>query len=128
MCASGLAGRKVMPFNLIRAALEMQIYLEEQRRERIQLGKPYFEARIGIHTGPVVAGVVGVKKFSYDIWGDTVNTASRVESNGQVGKVNISGTTYRLVKYKFDCTYRGRIQAKNKGEIDMYFVEREMNN
>jgi class 3 adenylate cyclase len=71
----------------------------------------------------VVAGIVGVRKFAYDIWGDTVNTASRMESNGGVGKINISGTTYKLVKDHFNCSYRGKVKAKNKGEIDMYFVE-----
>lgn len=72
---------------------------------------------------PVVAGIVGVKKFAYDIWGDTVNTASRMESSGEAGKVNISGTTSELVKDKFTCTHRGKITAKGKGEIDLYFVE-----
>lgn len=123
MCASGLDDRKTMPGSMIKAALEMQEYLEEQKQERMRLGKPYFEARIGIHTGPAVAGVVGVNKFAYDIWGDTVNTASRMETNGQSGRVNISEATYNLIKYQFDCEYRGKVQAKNKGLIDMYFVK-----
>jgi class 3 adenylate cyclase/uncharacterized protein YoxC len=123
MCASGLDNRKTMPTSMIKAALEMQEYLEEQKQERKRLGKPYFEARIGLHTGPVVAGVVGVNKFAYDIWGDTVNTASRMETNGQSGRVNISEATYNLIKYQFDCEYRGKVQAKNKGLIDMYFVK-----
>lgn len=79
--------------------------------------------RIGVHTGPVVAGIVGVKKFQYDIWGDTVNTASRMESSGEPGKVNISMTTMELVRDKFICTHRGKISAKGKGEIDMFFAE-----
>ena len=125
MCASGLIGRKGMPYNIIRAALEMQQFLEEQKQEKMRIGKPYFEARIGLHTGSVVAGVVGVNKFAYDIWGDTVNIASRMEANGEEGRVNISNTTYGLVKYQFDCEYRGKVQAKNKGLIDMYYVQKE---
>ena len=80
--------------------------------------------RLGIHTGPVVAGIVGVKKFQYDIWGNTVNTASRLESTGEIGKVNISQDTYALIKDdpQFNFESRGKIQAKNKGEIEMYFV------
>ena len=96
--------------------------MHQHKAEREVAGKLFFEIRIGIHTGPVVAGIVGVKKYSYDIWGDTVNTASRMESSGEAGKVNISGITYELVKDKFNCIHRGKIQAKNKGEIDMYFV------
>jgi len=126
MAASGLTDRKSHPNNMIRAGLEMQTFLEEQKQERQRLGKPYFEARIGIHTGPVVAGVVGVKKFAYAIWGDTVNTASRVEANGQAGRVNISETTYGFIRYAFDCVHRGKVEAKNKGQLDMYFVEREI--
>jgi class 3 adenylate cyclase len=126
MCASGLNDRKSMPHSMVKAALEMQVFLEEQKQERIRMGKPYFEARIGIHTGPVVAGVVGVKKFAYDIWGDTVNTAARVEANSEAGKVNISETTYGLIKYDFECIHRGKVQAKNKGQLDMYYVQREL--
>ena len=122
MCASGLNDRKGVPANIIRAALRMQEYLEQQAAERKRLGLPYFEARIGLHTGPVVAGVVGVKKFAYDVWGDTVNIASRVENESKPGKVNVSETTYRLIKYQFDCEYRGKVQAKNKGFLDMYYV------
>ena len=80
------------------------------------------EIRIGAHTGPVVAGIVGVKKFAYDIWGNTVNLASRMESSGEAGRINVSGSTYGLIKDEFQCEYRGKIIAKNQGEVDMYFV------
>lgn len=82
-----------------------------------------FQIRIGINSGPVVAGIVGVKKFAYDIWGDTVNTAARMEQHGEAGKINISAATYGLVKDAFICTPRGRVAAKSKGEVEMYFVE-----
>ena len=84
-----------------------------------------WDLRIGLHVGPVVAGVVGKKKYAYDIWGSTVNIASRMESNGEPGRVNISASTYELIKDEFECSYRGKIYAKNVGDIDMYFVERE---
>ncbi|MCU0434121.1 MAG: tetratricopeptide repeat protein [Bacteroidia bacterium] len=110
--------------DVVRAAFEIQDYMLLRSEQNRDNNKPVFEVRIGIHTGPVVAGIVGVKKYAYDIWGDAVNTAARLESSGEVGKVNISETTYELVKDIFVCTPRGKVEAKNKGLIEMYFVER----
>ena len=102
--------------------MEIEAFMSDHNRKRSLAGKENIQIRIGIHTGSVVAGIVGTNKFAYDIWGDTVNTASRMESSGEPGKVNISGSTYELIRDEFHCTYRGKIEAKNKGAIDMYFV------
>lgn len=85
-------------------------------------GELFFKIRIVLHTGPVVSRIVGIRKHQYDNWGDTVNTASHMESSGEAGKVNISGTTYQQVQYLFNCVHRCKISAKGKGGIDMYFV------
>lgn len=124
MCAGGLPIRnKSNPIDIILAGLEIQRYMRNDIEEKIAKNENHWELRIGIHTGELIAGVVGTKRFAYDIWGDTVNVANRMESSGAEGKVNISGTTYELASEFFVCTYRGQVKAKNKGEIDMYFVE-----
>lgn len=105
----------------VAAAKDIIAYMQQRRAI---IGDKTFEVRIGIHSGEVVAGIVGVKKFAYDIWGDTVNTAARMESNSEPGKINISQTTYELVKDSYTCIYRGELEAKNKGMMKMYFVER----
>ena len=105
--------------NVVNAANEIATFMLDRYSK---LGEKTFEVRLGVHSGNVVAGIVGTRKFAYDIWGDTVNIAARMEQNSEAGRINISETTYQLVKEKFDCTYRGEIEAKNKGHLKMYFA------
>lgn len=119
LCASGMQPKSDNPAEqMVKAALQMVTFINERKSKSTFA----FDFRIGIHTGPIVAGVVGVKKFAFDIWGDTVNTAARMEQNSEVGKINISEATYKLVNKTFDCSYRGEFNAKNKGMLKMYFV------
>ena len=108
---------------MVKAALEIQDFLQFLKAQHLNQGLPYFEARVGIHTGPVVAGVVGEKKFAYDIWGDTVNIAARMEETCEPGRVNVSEATYWLAKYDFEWNSRGKIAPKNKEPMDMYYVQ-----
>lgn len=127
MCAGGINSYNVPhAIQVIKASMEILDYINKKNEERINTGLPLWSLRIGVHTGPLIAGVVGRKKYAYDIWGSTVNIASRMESNGEPGKVNISAATYNLIKNNYNCSYRGQIFAKNIGEIDMYFVEQEV--
>ena len=122
ICASGLSDKNASPSDMVKAALEIQDFLQHLKAQHMNQGLPYFEARVGIHTGPVVAGVVGEKKFAYDIWGDTVNIAARMEETCEPGRVNVSESAYWLAKYEFEWDSRGKIAAKNKGLMDMYYV------
>lgn len=122
MCAGGLPNPSRDHANsIILAALEMTEFVKDAKKNQKE-DEVRFEIRIGINTGPVVAGVVGSKKFAYDIWGDAVNIASRMETSSEAGRINISENTYRLVKYHFECEFRGEVEVKNKGTLKMYFV------
>lgn len=124
MCAGGLPiPNKTHSTDVVKAAKEVLEFMEELKTQHIKDNTKYLELRIGIHTGPVVAGIVGINRFQYDIWGDTVNMASRIESNGEVGKVNISDSTYQLIKDTHNCTSRGELEVKGKGKQKMYFLD-----
>lgn len=128
MCAAGIPTPNPNGTEeLVLAALEMQEFVLTSLEERTKQGLPVFNIRFGIHCGPVVAGIVGMKKFAYDIWGDTVNTAARMEQKSEAGKINVSEPVFQLVQDKFMCTYRGEIEAKNKGMLKMYYIEGRKN-
>lgn len=123
MCAGGVPiPSDDNPIRAVGAALAMQEFIEEWGKRRVEAGEEPWQIRIGIHTGEVIAGVVGKRKFAYDIWGDTVNTASRIESACEPTKVNVSGATYEIVKDRVEAIYRGRIMVKDKN-VDMYYIE-----
>ncbi|RYZ51861.1 MAG: tetratricopeptide repeat protein, partial [Chitinophagaceae bacterium] len=127
MCAGGIpVADPNHIFNIVEASLEMQDFVRRNNQRQVEAGLTPWELRIGINVGPVVAGVVGKKKYAYDIWGSTVNIASRMESNGMPGQVNISSAVFELVKDRYACVYRGKIQAKNVGDIDMYLIDRKL--
>ncbi len=121
MCAGGLPfPSKDHAIKMVHAANEITQFVEQTKNNNMQAA---FDVRIGINTGPVVAGVVGTRKFAYDIWGDTVNIAARMESSSVPGRINISENTFQLVKNEFECEYRGEVEAKNRGMLKMYFVK-----
>ncbi len=125
MCAGGLPlSNKSNPIDVTLASLKIQDFIDNREIERAKGSGVTWKLRVGLHTGEVIAGVIGKKKFAYDIWGDTVNTASRMESASETGKVNVSGDSYQYIKDFFDCTYRGKMAVKYKGQLDMYYVNR----
>lgn len=124
MAAGGIPeNNRATPHDVVNAAIAMRDFTNATSKNRTGNGQAFFEIRVGIHTGPVVAGVVGSRKFQYDIWGSTVNLAARMEQNSEPGKINISHATYSIIKDHYQCTHRGKISAKNIGEVDMYFIE-----
>ncbi|MBT8264271.1 MAG: adenylate/guanylate cyclase domain-containing protein, partial [Muriicola sp.] len=124
MCAGGLPFPTTdHPFKMVEAAFEIAKVMEDLKKNPIEDIVP-FEVRIGINTGPIVAGVVGLNKFAYDIWGDSVNVASRMESMSEPGRINISENTYQIIKDVYECEARGAVHVKNKGDMKMYYVNR----
>jgi class 3 adenylate cyclase len=120
MCAGGLPEQnETNPFDAILAALEILSFVGIAEENQW-----LSEVRIGIHTGEILAGVIGKNKFAYDIWGEAVNIANRMETASESGRINISGETYELVKDYFDCDYRGKLEVKHRNQFDMYYVLR----
>jgi class 3 adenylate cyclase len=125
MCAGGLPdANQTHPMDAALGALAMQAYVSRINAQRAKVRMPAWEIRIGVHTGPVIAGIVGKHRFAYDVWGNAVNVAARMEQSGEAGRTNISGATQALIKTHFDCESRGQIEAKNKGPMEMFFLER----
>jgi class 3 adenylate cyclase len=123
MCAGGLPEEnRTHPVDACRAAMEIRDFMARVNSQREKMRLPAWELRIGLHTGPVMAGVVGKKKFTYDIWGDAVNIASRMESTGEPGRIALSESTYHHVKDQFECEHRGPIEIKNRGVMEAYFL------
>lgn len=123
MCAGGVPIRnKSNAIEVTLSALEIKDYMLNRQKAAVEKGEKEWEIRIGINTGEVIAGVIGIKRFAYDIWGATVNQAQRMEMHGQPGTVNVSGNTYEYIAPYFECTYRGKVQTKHKGMLDMYYV------
>lgn len=124
ICAAGLpSSYEDAAFEAVQLALDMQSVMKRYQEERIRNNKPYFQIRIGLHTGPVVAGIVGIKKFAYDIWGDTVNTAARMEQNCEVGMVNVSSATKSKLGNSFIFESRGKLAVKGKGDMEMFYIK-----
>jgi|GEM_PF-3051805 len=127
MCVAGIPkDQRAAALNAcraVRAAIDMVAFIEDTREQKLKEGKAFWDIRIGVHTGDVVAGIVGQKKFAFDIWGDAVNIANRLETCSEEGKINISGTTFKLIQNYFNCSYRGKLPVKNKGQLEMYFVD-----
>jgi len=124
MCCGGIPkANHTHALDAIMAALQIQKFMALRKAKHIRRNLPYWDIRIGIHSGALLSGVIGKKKFVYDVWGDTVNLASRMESSGVAGQINISQATFDLVKDSFEVEHRGKIVAKNMGEVDMYLVK-----
>jgi class 3 adenylate cyclase len=109
--------------NAVEAAAEMLRFVEKTREEHLFKGETYFDVSIGLHSGPLVAGIVGIRRTGHDIWGDTVTMATRMEQHGETGKINVSGITYQLIQDKYHGRHHGKIAGQNNTELDMYLID-----